>query len=219
MKRAKRILKWFMLALGTILLFVVAINAWVVRSAVDRLHETVADVPITDVAVVLGTTRYVAGGRRNLYFFARIEAAVALYRIGKIKKIIVSGDNRHTSYNETDDMREELTRRGIPGAAIVNDHAGFRTLDSVVRAQRVFGQQRIVLISQRWHLQRAIFIAQAHGIEAEGYIAEDMPGRSAFSSMMGREYLARVKAFLDCYILGTEPRFPGPPEPIAFGER
>ena len=115
-------------------------------------------------------------------------------------------------------MRKELIRRGIPAEAIVNDHAGFRTLDSVLRADLVFDQKEIIIVSQRFHIQRAIFIANAHGIKATGFVAKDPAHRSAFQRVMFREYFARCKAWLDCYILGTDPKFPGPKEPIVFND-
>lgn len=214
-KRIKKLLKYLLLAFGTVVLFVVIINIWVVRSASSHIYEVAADVPPANVAVLLGTSRLV-GGQKNIFFFTRIEAAAQLYHAGKVKKIIVSGDNSEMNYNETDDMRRELVKLGVPDEDIVNDHAGFRTLDSVVRAQSVFGQDRIIVVSQRFHIQRAIFIAKAHNIDADGYVAADPVQRRAFYKVMAREYLARVKALLDCYILGTEPRFPGPPEPLTF---
>lgn len=214
-RRIKKILRYLLLAFGTVVLFVVIINIWVVRSASSHVFDEVDDVPPANVAVLLGTSRLV-GGRKNVFFFTRIEAAATLYKAGKIKKIIVSGDNSKMNYNETDDMRRELVKLGVADEDIVNDHAGFRTLDSVLRAKSVFGQERIIVVSQRFHIQRAIFIAKAHGIEADGYVAADPAQRSAYRKVMAREYLARVKAFLDCYILGTQPRFPGPPEPLSF---
>ncbi|MCL4109078.1 UNVERIFIED_CONTAM: hypothetical protein GTU68_030990 [Idotea baltica] len=198
------------------ILFIVGINIYVVKSSSSDIFENPQDVPTCDVAVVLGTSRILRGGLKNAYFMYRIEAAVALYKAGRVKKIIVSGDNSVKHYNETDDMREELEIRGVPSKDIVNDHAGFRTLDSVVRAKSVFGQTRIVVVSQRFHVQRALFIARAHDIEAFGYVAQDPVSSRSTAKVMAREYLARVKAFLDCYILGTEPRFPGPAEPIVM---
>ena len=209
-------MKYSLIALLLLLVFVVGINIYVVNSSNDLIFEETDAVPHCNVALVLGTSRKVVGGRLNAYFAYRIDAAVRLYESGKVKKIIVSGDNGTMSYNETEDMREELLKRGIPAEDIVNDHAGFRTLDSVVRAKSVFGQDKIIVVSQRFHVQRAIFIAKAHDIEAYGFIAKDPVNSRSTAKVMAREYLARVKAFLDCYILGTEPKFPGPAEPIVF---
>lgn len=216
MKTFKLFLKYSLLLFLLFIVSIVLINFWVIRSGHGKIFTLSKNVPTTPVALLLGTSRRVKSGGRNVFFFHRIDAAVELYKSGKVKKIIVSGDNGSEYYNETDDMREELIKRGVPGSAIVNDHAGFRTLDSVVRAKEVFGQEKIVVISQRFHIQRAIFIAKAHGIQATGFVAEDPAHRESYQRIMFREYFARVKAFLDCYILGTEPKFPGPPEPIQF---
>lgn len=216
MKILKRMLMWGAIALGSLGLFVLLVNVWVVHRASDRIFEDVREVPARPVALLLGTSRYISSGYKNAFFFNRIDAAVSLYRSGKVRKIIVSGDNGTDGYNETRAMREELERRGVPSRDIVNDHAGFRTLDSVLRALSVFGQNEIVVVSQRFHVQRAIFIARAHGIDAVGFPAKDPDDSPAARRVLYREYLARVKAFLDCYILGTQPRFPGPPEPIRF---
>jgi SanA protein len=213
MKSWRKYLKWTALTLTGVVILILILNLWVISRASGRIFARVDDVPDVPVALVLGTSRYVRG-QRNAFFFNRIYAAAALYRAGKVKKIIVSGDNGTESYNETDDMRRELIARGIPADDIVNDHAGFRTLDSVVRAKTVFGQSRILIVSQHFHLQRAIFIARAHGIDAVGFSAEDPAQGDALLRVMTREYFARVKAWLDCYLLFTQPRFPGPPEPI-----
>jgi SanA protein len=215
MKGWRRYLRWVVLCLTGLILVVVILNLWVVGRASGRIFSKIEEVPEVPVALVLGTSRYVRG-QRNAFFFNRIYAAVALYRAGKVRKIIVSGDNGTESYNETDDMRRELIKRGIPEDDIVNDHAGFRTLDSVVRSKSVFGQSRILIVSQHFHLQRAIFIARAHGIDAVGFSADDPAEGDALLRVMTREYFARVKAWLDCYLLFTKPRFPGPEEPIRF---
>lgn len=215
MRRWWLYLKWVLICASGLIVLIAILNFWVVGRSRGRIYTSVEAVPNTPVALVLGTSRYVRGAR-NVFFFNRIQAAVELYRQGKVKKILVSGDNGTESYNETDDMRRELIKRGVPEKDIVNDHAGFRTLDSVVRAKSVFGQSKILIVSQKFHVQRAIFIARAHGIDAVGYAAEDPAEGGAMMRVMTREYFARVKAWLDCYILGTKPRFPGPAEPIVF---
>lgn len=209
----RKYIKWTALTLTGGIIIVLVLNLWVIGRASGRIFDKVEQVPEVPVALLLGTSRYVRG-QRNAFFFNRIYAAVSLYRAGKVRKIIVSGDNGTQSYNETDDMRRELIARGVPEEDIVNDHAGFRTLDSVVRAKSVFGQSRILIVSQHFHLQRAIFIARAHGIDAVGFSAEDPAEGDALLRVMTREYFARVKAWLDCYVLATQPRFPGPAEPI-----
>ncbi len=184
-------------------------DAWVKRSAAGRCHRKLESVPITPVALVLGCSPKVAG-RTNLFFGHRINAAVALHRAGKVKAFIVSGDNGTHDYDEPTAMKEALIARGIPDAAIYCDYAGFRTLDSVVRAQSIFGQSRFIVVSQHFHNERAIFLARRHGLDALGFDAEDV-SRSIAPTTYLREYLARVQAVLDTTLLGTKPKFSGPP--------
>lgn len=160
-----------------------------------------------DVALVLGTSRYTKRGNENQYFRYRIDAAAELYFSGKVKKILVSGDNSLQSYNEPRHMYQALLERGIPKEAIVMDYAGFRTFDSVVRAREIFGQSKFIVVSQKFHLERAIYIANSKNMDVVGYTARDP--QTAATGLFTREILARTKAILDCYVLGTAPRFLG----------
>lgn len=207
MKTWMRILKWTAGSLVSAVLIVVLLNVWVVMRANGRIYHMVSELPSYPVALVLGTSP-------NAFFHNRMRSVASLYRAGKVKKIIVSGDNGTSQYNEPVQMRKTLVALGVPTQDIVLDHAGFRTLDSVLRAKMVFGQSKIIVVSQKFHVQRAIFIARAHGIDAIGYVAPDPASDTMMANVMFREYFARVKAWLDCYILGTQPKFPGPPEPI-----
>lgn len=210
-----KILRVTLIGFGAMLLFTIIINLWVIWGTQSRIFEDVNLVPKSKVALLLGTSPTTSRGK-NVFFMHRIRAAAALYNAGKVKKIIVSGDNSVENYNETKAMRNELVKLGVPNSAIVNDHAGFRTLDSVIRAKSVFDQNEIVIVSQRFHVQRAIYIADAKGIKATGYVAKDPPHGNLYFKVMFREYFARIKAFLDCYLLGTDAKFPGPKEPILF---
>lgn len=166
-------------------------------------------------ALVLGTSRLSRSGRPNPFFEARMDHAAMLVRRGVVAGLVVSGDNAHVSYNEPAHMTAALVQRGVDAARIVPDFAGFRTLDSVVRMTEVFGQRRFLVVSQRFHVERALFVAHAHGIDAWGSAARDVGG-SADLSVRLREYLARVRAVLDVYVLNTAPRFLGEPVPIEF---
>ncbi len=212
---AGRILRYGFLGTLTVLALIVAINVWVVASTNRRIYDEVNEVPAAKVCLLLGTSRNTSNGA-NVFFMQRMYAAAELYHAGKVKKIIVSGDNSTDNYNETEAMRRELVKLGVPTEDIVNDHAGFRTLDSVVRAKSVFDQEDIIVVSQRFHIQRALFIADAKGIKATGFVAKDPLHGTPYYKVMFREYFARVKAALDCYVLGTQPKFPGPKEPIIF---
>ena len=134
-----------------------------------------------------------------------MDAAALLVERGLVKTLLVSGDNRSASYNEPRDMRDALMRRGVPASAIVCDYAGLRTLDSVVRAHRVFGVNRCLIVSDRWHLPRAIFIAQEAGMDAAGVAGRDVEWRSSVKSR-GREWLARVLVVFDLFVTRTQPQ-------------
>ena len=178
--------------------------SWVARGKTyDRIDET----PSSEVGLVFGTSDRTKG-RENLYFKHRVEAAAALWKAGKIRTLIVSGDNRAHDYNEPEKMKRALTKLGVPAQHIVCDYAGLRTLDSVVRAKKVFGLDSILFISQRFQNQRAIYLAKAHGLEAIAHNARDVGPRSGFKTRV-REIGARVKMWLDVNILDTEPKHLG----------
>jgi SanA protein len=158
--------------------------------------------------LILGTSKYISNGKPNQYFINRIDAAVKLYKAGKIRYIIVSGDNSSVNYNEPLRMKKELIKRGIPEEVIFVDFAGFRTLDSVIRAKEIFGQDTFIIISQEFHNKRAVFIARRNGIEAYGYNAEDVRMYNGFLTHI-REIFARVKVFIDIYIFHTHPKYLG----------
>lgn len=178
-----------------------------------RLFRAVETVPANNVALVLGTGKTTARGNLNLHFKQRMDAAVALYRAGKIRHLLVSGDNHVKGYDEPSDMRDALLAAGVPDAAITRDYAGFRTLDSVVRAKDVFGLTRCTIITEEFHCPRALWIAQRRGLDAVAFAAPDLSARWS-ARVKAREYLARAWCALDLYVLNRQPKFPGPPEPI-----
>ena len=174
----------------------------------EYVTQNISKLPNEKVGLVLGTSKSLRNGSDNPYFFNRIEAAEELFKSGKIKYIIVSGDNSTENYNEPEDMQNELIARGIPKTKIFLDFAGLRTLDSVVRAKEIFGQTSFIIISQRFHNERAVYIAQKKGIEAYGYNAKDVSKKAGFKTNL-REYFARVKVFLDL-LFNVEAKFGGP---------
>ncbi len=198
------------LLLGAVLA-VVGINTWVVVSTRAYVISDPGKLPQNNAGLLLGTSRYTRDGRNNPYFYTRIAAAAALYRSGKIKRLLVSGANPGPYYNEPREMYYALVHAGVPGRIITLDFAGFRTLDSIVRAKKVFGQTRFTIISQRYHDYRAVFIARHKGIDAVAYAPDATDPLSALAPVEIREYLARVRALLDLFVLNTQPRFLGPP--------
>lgn len=192
------------LALGS----VYVANKTVIKSAEGYIYTNVHDIPYNKVGLVLGTAKTLRNGNDNLYFTYRINATVQLFESGKIAYVLVSGDNSRSDYDEPTDFKNELIKRGIPPHRIVLDYAGFRTLDSVVRAQKVFGQNALTFISQHFHNERAIYLSQKHGLTAVAYDAQNVSGRYGIRVQL-REYLARTKAIIDV-VVGKEPKFLGP---------
>ena len=189
------------------IIFIAWANYSIKKDSDAFVSYNIADVPETKTALLLGTSKNLNSGLPNVYFYNRIQATVDLYKAGKIKNIIVSGDNSRKNYNEPEDMLLTLIQYGIPQDKIFLDHAGFRTLDSVIRAKEIFGQTKLVIISQKFHNERAVFLAKQNGIEAFGYNAKDVNKYAGFKTNM-REYLAKVKAYYDL-ILGVKPKFGG----------
>lgn len=206
--RLKRWLALIAIGIASVLLAVVACHFLVKRSASGRSFDNPAALPDKRVGLVLGCTRKLRGGWSNPFFTTRIRAAAELYRAGMATALIVSGDNRHEGYDEPTDMKEALIAAGVPEGKITCDYAGFRTLDSVVRAKKVFGQDRITIVSQPFHNERAIYLARCNGIDAIALNAENVKFESALKIYI-REAFARVKAVLDVDVLHTQPHFLG----------
>ena len=209
--------KWLirMVLLGVMgALAVVACNLWILHSAKGRVFHQVEDVPARPVALVLGSAKTLANGRTNLHFTYRIDAAAELWRAGKVQHFLLSGDNSRPGYDEPTDMQQALVARGIPASATTLDYAGFRTLDSVVRAKEVFGVSELVIVSGEFHNYRAIFTARRYDIDAVAYNAKPVSLRFDIRTPI-REWLARVKAVLDLYVLRTTPKFLGPKLPLS----
>lgn len=188
-------------------IFVLWINLEVTKTGQKYSYDSVSTLPHNHCAVVLGTSKYVALGKVNLYYTYRIQSAVLLYKNKKIDYIIVSGDNKHRSYNEPVSMFNDLIEAGIPRERIILDYAGFRTLDSVVRCFMVFGQHQFTVISQPFHNHRAIFIGRKRGLEVIAYNAGDQVGRPSIKVII-REIGARVLLAYDL-LTGTQPHFLG----------
>jgi SanA protein len=194
---------------GAGVLAVLAAAAEIRLAAKGRTYSTVEEIPHRRVGLVLGCSRTLPDGRRNLYFITRMNAAVELFEAGKVDYLIVSGDNHIKGYDEPTDMKLALADAGVPTNRVYCDYAGFRTLDSVVRAKEVFGQAHVTVISQQFHNERAIYIAGRRGVDVIGYNAEDVRSIHRLRTML-REQLARVKTVLDVSALRTEPKFLGP---------
>ena len=183
-----------------------------------KIFSSLKDLPHKKAGLLLGTSKYVVNGQKNRYYLYRVEAAAELFKDGKIDAVIISGDNAAKRYNEPKSMLKDLIALGVPKKYITLDYAGFRTLDSVIRAKEIFDLDDFIIISQQFHIERALFIANTKGIKAIGYATKDIEGRSGLKVRL-REVFARVKAYLDLYILNTQPRFYGDKVNVTYLEQ
>lgn len=207
-RRLLRYLKWGLWLLLLVSAGVAAANFWVLRQATGRTFTDPLAVPVHSVALVLGTGK-TARGSSNPHFDYRVAAAANLYHMGRIRHLLLSGDNGNANYNEPADMREALVAKGVPLNAMTLDFAGFRTLDSLVRAKKVFGITSCIVVSDDFHMARALALADHAGIQAVGFSGTPVPWERSSKSRI-REIFARVKMLLDLYVLRTEPKFVGP---------
>ncbi len=206
----RKIFQAFILLVLITTLTLVICNSWIIHQTKNQIFSDINTIPENKVGLVLGTSKYFMNGSGNLFFKYRIEAAVNLFKANKIKHIIVSGDNHKLAYNEAADMKKALLEQGIPDSCITLDYAGFRTLDSVIRCKKVFGQDKFTIISQEFHNQRALFISNHYNIDAIAFDAQAVPEDLSITTTF-REYFAKFKAVLDIYVLHEEPRFLGEP--------
>lgn len=211
---AMRWLKRSALIFCTLLILVISVcNVWIVTSTEDKVYSDPTLLPDRRIGLVLGTSHRSVGGGPNPFFQNRIETAANLYAMGKIEHFILSGDNSSLYYNEPLEMQKALINKGVPSSAITLDYAGLRTLDSIVRSKKIFGQNKITIITQPFHSYRALFISRFYDMDAVAMVAEEPVLDRTFKVRL-REYLARTKAVFDLYIFKTDPRFLGEKEKI-----
>jgi SanA protein len=191
------------LLVGSVVLlsFVLVCNIWIISATKAQIFYDIPSLPANRDGLVLATGEMIEKGRVNQHFVRRVDAAAALYRAGKVRRLILSGDKAH---DEPMELKRALIARGVPDSALVLDNYGLRTLDSVVRARDVFHCGNLTIISERFHDFRALFLSRYYGIDAVAYAPPDLPFRWMIRSMV-RESLARVKAVLDLYVLKTKP--------------
>ena len=203
----KKILRIFLALFVCLLLIIVACNYIIISETTGRTYSDVTAIPKNRVGLVLGTSNRITDGSSNPYYTYRIDATIALYKAGKIEFILVSGDNGSIYYNEPNTIKKDLVNAGIPENVIFLDYAGFRTLDSMVRAKFIFGLDDVTIISQQFHNERAIYLAKQKGLNAIGFNAQDVSTSQGFKVQL-REYFARVKVFIDV-LMNTQPKFYG----------
>lgn len=196
-RRLRRAAIW-----GTVLaLVLVALaNRWVINSTDAYLYRDSSLMPDNEVGLVLGCSPFISSGKPSPQFHGRMQAAAELYRLGKVKRLILSGANPDSRYNEPKKMREALLGLGVPSDAMVLDFAGDSTYESIIRAKEVFGLSQVTLITQRYHSYRAVFLARKTGLRADAYIAPLADNGGMGLRNPPREVFARAAAVLDVFI-------------------
>lgn len=176
----------------------------------DFIYTDMQKLPVRPYGLVLGTAKYSVKGSLNEFYVARIDTAADLYKNNSIEYLILSGDNRTKQYNEPRAMFYDLQKRGVDGDNMVLDFAGFRTLDSIVRSKEIFKAQPLTIISQKFHCERALFIAKIKGLDAICFTA---PTPAGYKLVRIREFFARTLTFIDL-ITNKQPYFLGKSEPL-----
>ena len=212
MRSYKKIAKIALIPVAVVALFALYANLRVLTYC-QYTKNQVADLPVEHACLVLGTSKFLASGGENQFYSYRIAAASQAYAAGKCAKLVVSGDNRHQSYNEPQAMKKSLVEQGVPPGDIFCDYAGSRTLDSVVRFKHIFGQSSGIVISQEFHNARAIYIGRANGTNLTGFNAREVTSYNAFRTKL-REVLSRIRAVVDVELLHSEPRHYGEQIPL-----
>lgn len=200
----KKLIYLFLLLLVLSIITIFYCNKQIKSAVENKLYTNVDSIPFNKTGLLLGTAKYLKNKEINPFYLYRIDAAESLLKHNKIKYIIVSGDNHISSYDEPTEMKKDLIARGIDSTKIYLDYAGFRTFDSMIRLKEIFGQDSVTIISQQFHNERALFIAQKQNIYAIAFNAKDVTKKE----MPFRERLARVKVFID-YLFGNKPHFLG----------
>lgn len=206
--RVRTFLRYSLWAAAAAGLCLIGGNAWVIRHSRTRIYSVSKKLPPNDVGLVLGTSPRL-GKEQNRFFEGRMDAAAKLYHEGKVRHLLLSGDNGTRGYDEPTAMKKALMSRRVPEGALHLDFAGFRTLDSMARAKAVFGVSEVTVITDDFHLARSIFLADSFGLKPIGFSPAPVPlGYS--KKTRAREAIARLASLVDVYILHREPKFYGP---------
>jgi SanA protein len=207
MRRRRLFLYLLLVALLIFVGIIIAANVIINKATEGKLYSDVKKIPYNKTGILLGTSKFLSNGAVNPFYSNRIKAAADLIRAGKIKYLVISGDNSRKDYNEPQQMKDDLIKQGIDSTVLYLDYAGFRTFDSMIRLKEIFGQTQVTVISQPFHNERAIYIGSKNGIAAIGYNAQDVGDQAGFKVQL-REKFARVKVFIDA-LTGKQPKFLG----------
>lgn len=195
MKWFKLLIKGIFLSILAIVIIIASCNMIVIHYSKDKLYDNAKDIPYKEVGLLLGTSPRTKDGHANIYYAYRVEAAVKLYKAKKIGRILISGDGRDKNYDEPKYIKRDLIKRGIPANKIILDRKGLRTFDSVIRAKEVYGYSEFIVISQKFHNERAVFLARHNDMDAIGFNAKDAPNQKGKSAkrMRIREFSLFLK--------------------------
>jgi SanA protein len=199
-----------------LLLVPLAIRVWVGWQTADQIYAGTLDAPSRPAAIVLGAG-YWPGGRLSHALADRMDTAIALYEAGKVNKLLLTGDNRFADYNEPAAMASYAQARGVPRKDLVLDYAGRRTYDSCYRALAIFGAERAILVTQEFHLPRALYTCNQLGLETIGIVADRRTYLRATWYQL-RELFALTRAWLDLKLFKPVPVL-GEPIPVDWGTR
>lgn len=197
----------FFIRLGLFILisaivFAIFSNVFIISKTSKYIYEDIDSIPEREIALVLGTSKRNMKGEANSFFDNRMDAAAQLFHEGKVKGLLLSGDNRTRYYNEPSDMKKALIKKGVPESVISIDTAGTRTIESVSRCKEVFNHQDVTIITQEFHAFRALYISQYYEMDAIAFPAAEVPVYSS-TKVTIREFFARPKALLDLYVLNS----------------
>ncbi|MDR9438815.1 MAG: ElyC/SanA/YdcF family protein [Halomonas sp.] len=205
------------LALLASLLFALG-NFYVLGRTQAKIEDEISRCGSEPVGIVFGTSHWTRSGARNPHFEGRMGAAAQLIHLGRVDHLLVSGDNSTRYYNEPVTMWRDLRSRDVRDEDMTLDYAGFSTFDTLARARDVFGVEQALLITQDWHLPRALFIGEALGLEVQGCAAPEHVAAGLWRLKL-REWVARVATLGDLYLWEREPHFLGPLEPLQIMPR
>lgn len=214
--RRRRLVTWLLVDVAVVIvlagLAVVVPNLIIALSAHSSIVDRVEEAPQAQVAIVLGAKVYPNGGLSPM-LTDRLETGVLLYKLGRVDKLLLSGDHGQTSYDEVNAMLRYALEHGVPDEDVFTDHAGFSTYDTMYRARDVFKVTSALVVTQKFHLARAVYTARSLGLDAIGVPADIQPYANERRFAM-RDWLARVKAFFQLHVTKPEPRYLGPAIPI-----
>ena len=211
LRRWRRLSRFALASCAALVLAVAAANAYILFDTAGESTDRIVDVPHTQVAIVPGAFVQ-PDGRMSLMLADRVRRAAQLWHAGKVEKILVSGDHHSWAYDEPDTMRKALVRDGVPGRDVFEDHAGLDTWATMVRARGIFGIHHAVVVTQGFHMSRALYLAEAAGIDATGLTSDLHSYGIQGAKSDVREVLSRVKAIADTTL--DTPAMGGPPIPI-----